>query len=152
MSQNNNNAHEFEKNQYEMSMKLVEQIESTLKKQDLPEANRFSFTSIKRITTTAEKKPDSPDFELTHHFNKPIRIDSISLVFDDQAKTDAMILCIVGKDVVLKNNASADFTDITEIVFPVKMMLERGEKVELYVWNGAGSDEIAVTASISISS
>jgi hypothetical protein len=109
----------------------------------------FTFMNhgIKRITTTATKKPDKADLTYKNPMDMDIRALIVSFIPDAAFKTKGNLVVNLNGSSHLEI-ATGDLTDVDAFDMhtpDVNDILDRQNKVEFFIWNGVDAAQIALT-------
>ena len=104
---------------------------------------------LKRVTTTASAKPETPSLVIPNPFtDRDVRIFSIGLVPTSDFKTKGRLEIQINGVTYLDEEAAATFTDIKDSSLPIPPegeLLKAGESVDIYIRNNDDATSVSLT-------
>lgn len=117
-----------------------------------PDPDKFTFTELKRATSTSSKFPDddSPSIDIANPLDRDTSVKAISLAPDAGFKTNGIVRIFIDEVAVFKSDTVASFTDITDntITFNEGKRIKQKRSVKIFIKNDDNSTSISLAAQV----
>lgn len=111
--------------------------------------NSFYLSEIDDVTTTSNVFPDilEPNMSFKNPVKRPIIIKEISLLSDNNFKTNGMVEVLANKALIFKSRKIGNFKNISAANVKIEegKILNRDESVNIYIKNDDGITSINLT-------
>ena len=113
-------------------------------------ADSFSYSRLKRSSTTATAKPDKPDIEISNPRKIDSTVTAISLVPNAQFKTDGIFSITINQVPVFESLETGNLTDITDAIEKIfrGKKIRASDKVRVFMWNGLSATSISLAVMV----
>lgn len=112
----------------------------------------FQQTFSKKITSSATKKPETPDYSIENPLAKDIYVSTIQCLLDTHFSAYGIITVLINGIVILKPDDIGTYAKSKTLSIPLQnQILKRNEKVEIFIWSGQAGQTVSLSASIVLS-
>lgn len=111
---------------------------------------KFSLTEINRASTTANARPSTPNMEFSNPRDSESIIEQISVVPDANFRSEGMVEIQVNDAPVYRTKSVGAFIDTGDdtTVFKRGKLVNNGDTIKVFIWNGVDTDSVALTVKI----
>jgi len=111
----------------------------------------FSQSILRKITTSATKKPDSPQVIIDNPFDADIFINGIELILSPEFSKKGKLYIEINDITEFDGNDSKQFDGYAKYPIPLSKVFRAGHDIKIYAWNGTDTNEISISLNTSIS-
>ena len=98
----------------------------------------FSKSELKKISTNATKKPDSPQIIIDNPFDADIFVNGIELLLSPEFSKKGKLVVEINDIEEFSAKDSEQFKIYAKYPIPLSKVFRAGHDIKIYAWNGSG--------------